>query len=156
MKQKPMSSLERKLAHLSTDVLPFLGTALGSLAGGVGAPIGGALGGMASAGLKGLIPPEQQYNQPMDRPMVIGGQGQGFIDLDQYQSQQQDPYSPMGQFGSALGQGMGSMGSDGLMQLLSLLGQQQPSANQSLMGKMDNTLREKLVRMAAIKQALGS
>lgn len=153
-----MSSLERKLAHLGTNILPLLGTALGSLAGGVGAPIGGALGGMAATGLQGFIPQEQPA-KPMDHPMIFGGNGQGFIDLDQYQNQlpSQNPYGGMNEFGAAFGHGLGSMGGNGMLDILSLLGQpSQPTAQQSLMGKMDNSLREKLVRMAAIKQALGS
>jgi hypothetical protein len=155
--KKSMTPLERKLAMLSADMLPFLGTAIGAAAGGVGAPVGGALGNIASLGIKGFIPPEeQQRNQMMDRPMVVGGHGQGFIDLDQQQQMMQQPGMGMDQFGGMLGQGLGQLGGMGIMGLLSMLGgQQQPTANQSLFGKMDDSLREKLARMVALKQALG-
>jgi len=152
--KKAMTPLQRKLALLSADILPFLGTALGAAAGGVGAPIGGALGGMAGAGLRGAIPEEQQQ-QNMDRPMIVGGQGNGFIDLDQYQNQpmmgnQNMSVDPMHMFG----QGMGQLGGQGIMGLLSMLNPQ-ASPHQTLMGRMDDSLREKLVRMMALKHALG-
>jgi hypothetical protein len=153
--RRGISPLERKLAGLSADILPLLGSAIGAAAGGAGAPIGGALGGIAGAGIRSLIPPEQQMQQRMDRPMVIGGQGQGFIDLDQQQQQQQMMPQNMGMdFMGMMGNGLGQLGGQGIMGLMSLLNPQ-ASPQQSLWGKMDDSLREKLVRMAALKQALG-
>ena len=151
--KKPMSSLERKLANLSADILPFLGTAIGAAAGGVGAPLGGALGGMASTGIKALIPPEQQQQQMNNNPMVIGGQGQGFIDLNQ-QMQQQQMMNQSPDYMGMFGQGLGNLGGMGIMGLMSMLNPQ-ATPGQSLFAKMDDSLREKLARMVALRQVLG-
>jgi hypothetical protein len=162
---KQMTPMQRKLALLSADMLPYLGTAIGAAAtGGAGGPIGGAIGGMASEGIKAFIPPEQQMQQQQgmmtDRPMVVGGQGGGTIDLDQQQQQQMfmnqlmQGHDPM----QGLGQGLGALTGAGLTGLLSLLGGGgNDAAKRSMFGKMDagDGLREKLVRMVALKQALG-
>lgn len=150
MKNREMT-LEEKLARLSAQALPFLGTALGSFGGPAGSAAGGALGGLAGAGINALLPQEQMM-YPQTQPMVVGGHGQGFINLDQNEQMPQQIGMPMmQQFGNALGGQLGDMGLQGLMMLLN----QQPSSQQSLMGKMDGGLREKLVRIMALKQMMG-
>jgi hypothetical protein len=163
MKHKEMSPFQRKLAMLGTEMLPGLGSVLGAFAGGVGAPIGGALGNMASMGLKNLMPQEQQQpmNMGMDmqNPLVFGPEHEGYVNINQNPMEQmQQPYGNQNasMMGNLLGQGVGMAGMAGLQGLLSLLGgQQQPTARESLMAKMDGGLREKLVRMVALRKMLG-
>lgn len=153
MKRERITPFQRKLAYLGADILPSLGTALGALAGGVGAPVGGALGGIASAGLKGLIPQQQMMGQQNQNPLVFGPENEDYINL--YPMQQQMYGMPqqgqnMQQFGNALGMGIGAAGNAGISSLLSLLG----SGSNPAVGA-DSSLREKLVRIIALKQALG-
>jgi hypothetical protein len=150
--QQREQSLEEKLMQLLSGSLPALGTALGAGFGGpVGGAAGGALGGLAGAGMNAFMP-RQPMQMPEQQPIAFGGPRShgGMIDMSQM------PYMPqnsnMEQFGSALGSGIGNVGMQALMSLLS---PQEPSAYQSLMGKMDNTLQEKLARILAFKSMIG-
>lgn len=149
-RQREMS-MEEKLMQLLSGSLPAIGTAVGAGFGGPpGAALGGALGGLGGMGLNAFMP-QQQMQQQEDQPVVIGGQNQGM----QQMPMQQQGMPGMEQFGMGLGQSMGNLGSQGIQGLLGMLSGQQQDPMQGMMGKMDDTLREKLARILALKSMMG-
>lgn len=147
--QQQEMSLEEKLMRLLSGSLPGIGTALGSFGGPAGAAAGGALGSLGGMGMNAFMPQQQQMQQ-QDQPFVLGGQGQG---MQQMPMQQQQGMPGMEQFGMGLGQSMGGLGSQGIQGLLGMLVGQQQQAG--MMGGMDDTLREKLARIIAMRTMMG-
>lgn len=147
-------SLEEKLMQLISSGLPMAGAAIGT---GLGGPAGGALGGilgnLGGMGMNAMMP-QQQMQMPEQQPISFGGNNpQGMVNLDAMQQMpQQQQGSGMEQFGAGLGSSLGNAGIQGLMSLLS---GGQPTPYQSLMGKMDSTLQEKLARILAMKSMMG-
>ncbi len=150
-RRKRETPFQEKLARLGASLLPAFGTALGSFGGPGGAMLGGSLGGLAQGGIQAMMPQQNMYEPQQQQPMVFGEESPDMFQIPGQNEQMQMQNPGMQQFGANMGNQMGNMGLQGIMSLLN----PQATAQQSLMGKMDGTLREKLVRMMAMKQMMG-